>query len=304
MLAILLSSIPLLPFGAGTDRAIVLSNTNEATVGYVRVADDAGLEPQTFTLEAWLTPTGSGFGQTATGAVIAAKSDEGAVGDWLVSYGLEWRVSDLLLTGFVAHDIGVSGAVVVSESPVELFETVHVAVTFDGTFLRLFVNCEEEASVETPASNVDYGDEDLLIGAANFGAGFERRFQGEIDEVRLWDHARTAPSIAALQDCPLSGDEPGLLAYYSFNADDARDDGPHGHDGIFVGQVAAADSGAIDCAAPCPWDMNCSGAIDVGDLLTMLGAWGSEPQGPPDFDGGGVAVSDLLELLANWGACP
>ncbi len=34
-------------------------------------------------------------------------------------------------------------------------------------------------------------------------------------------------------------------------------------------------------------------------------AWGPNPGGSLDFDGGGnVGVSDLLVLLANWGLCP
>ncbi len=60
--------------------------------------------------------------------------------------------------------------------------------------------------------------------------------------------------------------------------------------------------------SPCPWDCQefPSGAVDVPDLLALLGAWGS-PQTPGttcDLDGSGIiAVPDLLELLANWGAC-
>ena len=37
----------------------------------------------------------------------------------------------------------------------------------------------------------------------------------------------------------------------------------------------------------------------------VLAEWGSDPGGPPDFDGdGSVGINDFLELLANWGACP
>ncbi len=60
----------------------------------------------------------------------------------------------------------------------------------------------------------------------------------------------------------------------------------------------------------CPWDCQAvpqSGAVDVPDLLALLGAWGG-PQTPGttcDFDGSGaIAVPDLLQLLANWGPCP
>ena len=63
------------------------------------------------------------------------------------------------------------------------------------------------------------------------------------------------------------------------------------------------------CVTACPWDCQAtpSGAVDVPDLLALLGAWGG-PQTPGttcDLDGSGaIAVPDLLKLLANWGSCP
>lgn len=52
-------------------------------------------------------------------------------------------------------------------------------------------------------------------------------------------------------------------------------------------------------------DMNCDGAVDVSDLLILLGAWGQCPAEtlcPADLNADGtVDVSDLLILLSNWG---
>jgi hypothetical protein len=54
----------------------------------------------------------------------------------------------------------------------------------------------------------------------------------------------------------------------------------------------------------CPADLNADGAVNVGDLLQLLGAWGSSG-GPADLDDDGlVNVGDLLILLGEWGACP
>ncbi len=39
--------------------------------------------------------------------------------------------------------------------------------------------------------------------------------------------------------------------------------------------------------------------------LALWAAWGTDPGGPPDFDGdGSVGILDLLALLAHWGLCP
>ncbi len=62
------------------------------------------------------------------------------------------------------------------------------------------------------------------------------------------------------------------------------------------------------CVPSCPADFDNSGAVDVKDLLFLLGAWGPCPkQGdcPADFDNSSaVDVKDLLFLLGAWGPCP
>jgi hypothetical protein len=55
---------------------------------------------------------------------------------------------------------------------------------------------------------------------------------------------------------------------------------------------------------PCPWDLDGDCIVSVTDFLALLAQWGTNPGGPPDFDGGGVGVTDFLLLLAHWGPCP
>jgi hypothetical protein len=58
----------------------------------------------------------------------------------------------------------------------------------------------------------------------------------------------------------------------------------------------------IPAESECPEDINGDGMVDVGDLLALLGAWGTGG-GPADIDGDGdVDVEDLLALLGAWGA--
>lgn len=66
--------------------------------------------------------------------------------------------------------------------------------------------------------------------------------------------------------------------------------------GVHVGAQGSGD---------CPADLNGSGAVDVQDLLILLGAWGPNPGHPADLnDSGSVDVQDLLILLGAWGPCP
>lgn len=56
---------------------------------------------------------------------------------------------------------------------------------------------------------------------------------------------------------------------------------------------------------PCPEDLNDDTQVNVTDLLTLLGAWGSNPGHVADINGDtNVNVTDLLALLAAWGPCP
>jgi hypothetical protein len=58
-------------------------------------------------------------------------------------------------------------------------------------------------------------------------------------------------------------------------------------------------------APPCPADIDGNGAIDGGDLATLLGSWGACAGCPADIDGSGtVDGGDLASLLGAWGACP
>jgi hypothetical protein len=48
-------------------------------------------------------------------------------------------------------------------------------------------------------------------------SGATRWLDGYMDEIRIWDYARTQAEINADKDCELQGTEAGLLVYYNFN---------------------------------------------------------------------------------------
>jgi 3-phytase len=60
------------------------------------------------------------------------------------------------------------------------------------------------------------------------------------------------------------------------------------------------------CGPVCLWDLVAPiGGVDELDVLVVLEAWGTDPGGPPDFDGDGtVGVVDFLLSLRNFGPCP
>ena len=140
-------------------QAVELSNTAVNPFGYVRVPDDPALEPQTLTLEAWIRPLGPGIGGThdAIGATFVGKIWENMSGSWLGSWSMNWRASDGRIFAGVVHSVGVSGTAGTSQAVVGLGTSHHVAMTFDGTLVRLLVDGKIDLELPALASNIDYG---------------------------------------------------------------------------------------------------------------------------------------------------
>ena len=55
---------------------------------------------------------------------------------------------------------------------------------------------------------------------------------------------------------------------------------------------------------PCLGDVDGSGAVNVDDVLIVLGFFGEASNGPADLDGDGVvSVNDVLIVIGGWGPC-
>lgn len=87
--------------------------------------------------------------------------------------------------------------------------------------------------------------------------------------------------------------------------------GQHDASGEMLGGAYTLRGGfmTLPAAIPCLADSDSSGAVNVTDLLALLGAWGVCPIPPSpctsDISGDGtVNVTDLLALLGAWGLCP
>jgi V8-like Glu-specific endopeptidase len=57
------------------------------------------------------------------------------------------------------------------------------------------------------------------------------------------------------------------------------------------------------CAVPCPADTDGSGAVDVSDILYIVGYWGTNDSAADVNGDGTVNVSDILEVVSAWGPC-
>ena len=92
----------------------------------------------------------------------------------------------------------------------------HVAAVFNdaNNVAKIYVNGVEVAS--GAANNAMYNTSNT-IRLAN-ASGYPYFYKGSLDEVRIWDAAKTQAQIQAGMYTPLVGNESGLTAYYNFDA--------------------------------------------------------------------------------------
>ncbi len=102
----------------------------------------------------------------------------------------------------------------------------HVATTFDGTTMKMFVDGvlikeSNNFSGDSYAGKTLGNTHDFLLGKTlGYGGGVTTHFfDGEIDEFRIWDDARTETEIRQnmYRELPDPASETNLVAYYKFN---------------------------------------------------------------------------------------
>jgi Concanavalin A-like lectin/glucanases superfamily len=98
-------------------------------------------------------------------------------------------------------------------SPVPVDRWSDVAVTYDGTMLRLFVNGRQVSSRST-SGTIQTPSHPLWIGG---NLPYGEHFRGLIDEVRVYDRALSGAEIRHDMATPV-GAARGLVAGYSFDA--------------------------------------------------------------------------------------
>ncbi|NNF01486.1 MAG: HYR domain-containing protein, partial [Bacteroidia bacterium] len=91
----------------------------------------------------------------------------------------------------------------------------HVAWVLESGTMTYYLNGSPNGSASTNLGAVNNGQ--LFIGRDNFGAGNGRYANMIIDEVRIWNDARTNSEITTNSAIELAGTEQGLVAYYPMN---------------------------------------------------------------------------------------
>jgi len=189
---------------------------------YVRIGNDPILAPDNFTIEAWFNPDDirschiiSRFEDTAQSYEIYLPGDGTVVYQVVGPSG--WNNGR-----FHAGRITTN-------------QWQHVAMTYDGSIIKGYLNGAKVGEFGF-SEEMNKPDIPLLIGASRDGGSYF--FSGLIDEVRIWNVARTQEDIQATMNTTLQGDETGLVGYWNFDDGTANDSSLHsGNHGMLQGDA-------------------------------------------------------------------
>ena len=169
-----------------------------------------------FTIEAWIN-----IDVNQNGEIFMRNTDGGGASQ--VHYGLRYRDGDLML--HLGTGLGSSSYYAVkTANTIPTGEWIHVAGVFNaGTGATLYVNGVAQTT-DAPNTNsnssINYGSSGTginTIGKFRTLSGDYNPYDGRIDELRIWNVARTASEIQSNMGNQIDPSSSDLVAYYRFN---------------------------------------------------------------------------------------
>ena len=194
------------------------------------------------TLEAWFKPIdqNSGFGKDIIGKRELGRREG--------NFNLHWYGYQAIdSVSFVVKDEGCHSPQGAIDS--DLWH--HVAGVYDGSEMRLYLNGSLVSSVAYtgPIENVAT---DLCIGGKSWNSSY--RYLGTIDEVRVWNVARSIDEIRETMNRELYGDETGLIGYWNFNSGSGA-----------IAYDKSADGNDCSLVGPPDWVISSAPIISISD---------------------------------------
>ncbi len=273
----------------------------DGTNDLVRVLDDNLLKPDALTIELWTRLDGI---QPRLARLLRK------AGNFQPGYLLSATTSNLDPTiHFFANEIVFD----TQQHSAYLNEWHHFAGIFDDGDVRLYVDGQLVANVQTDAGPLDHSSSNLTIGGATFGS--TEFIRGDIDDVRIWNYARSATEIANNYNRSINSNQPGLIAHYRFDTGSGQsifDSTPNGLDGT-IGLTANAETDDptwLSVGVPLPGnDCNQNGVLDACEIADMSIDDCNGNGIPDECEAGGLddcdnnGESDLCAVFNGSGDC-
>jgi hypothetical protein len=216
----------------------------------VVVFDDPSLHLEGhITLEAWIKQN---YADTEKPRIIS-KGGNGA--------GFELFLSNL--NGVKSLEFSLPVGNLKSKTPLYPGNWYHVAATFDGEFMRLYINGKPDCEKISPGKLIVSTDP-MVIGSSSLENS--HYFNGNIDEVRVWNTLRSSQEIWNMFTSNLQGTEDGLVGGWSMSEGceyKSCDLSPEANDAYLVG-------GNCWCAIPFPFVEDQNNLTNPGLMIPVM----------------------------------
>jgi hypothetical protein len=201
----------------------------------MRVADSQSLQSfnNAITIEVWLKAS-SFYAENGAISSIVRKNVASGAENFLLRFR---NINDSSYVQMGLGDIGTLSA----NYEFVVGKWYHLAGTYDGRTITVFVNGLAVAS-QNAAGGLYIDQSDLYIGKGDPEYLYEECFHGELDEIHIWNVARSQEQIQAAMNTSLSGKEEGLVAYWNFDDGTAKDLSGHGNNGVLDGDAKVVES--------------------------------------------------------------
>jgi hypothetical protein len=254
------------PFGTWLQLA---GNPNH---GYVAIPHSPALNPTSaFTFEAWVNVRDANSCSS-----IAGKNWKKAWWIGICSNNMRSYVK-----GYAPAGVGGTGTLF-DAGKIPLGFWTHVAVVYDGSKRQHYIN-GELAGTKVESGPLTTDTDEVRIGS---DTAFPETPQGGIDEVHLWNVARTQAQIRADMAAPITSAQPGLVAVWHLDVN--GNDAIGGHNGLAVGSGVTV--GVFPALASCAAfaDVN---HLCLQDRFLVSTAWRTGAPGDVPGGNGVVAVN-------------
>ena len=223
--------------------------------GYLEVTDVNFGQLDHLTLEAWAKPIDMGSGYEKV--IFHFRLPDEPTSFNLFYYGHQ---DD----DFMASRIQTSPRVDTNAGSITSGQWVHTAMAYDGEQMRMYLNgeCMDSAYYNEP---VYERIADLSMGGLSWGDP-ESGFNGHIDELRIWDSARSQQQIRSNMSNQLNGNEPGLIGYWPLNSgsgNNANDYSSSGNDMTIYGGTNWSED--LPPYSGPTWHISTTGSDETGD---------------------------------------
>jgi len=275
----------------------------DGTDDYVNVGNDASFNVgNTLTIEAWVKPANlsNRYGIFSTRLNNTANAFQLEIG---IGSGGTNRVAVTGLGNYVAQT---------GDGALNPNEWTHIAYVRNGTgdTHAIYVNGVEQTLSTAAYTFADNSSDKVIASGTNGG----QLYPGQIDEVRVWNVARTGTEIRENIHLTLSGTETGLVAYYQFDhtsGTDLDDLTANNNDGTLLGSMtdddwvastAPLDIDFGDAPAPYPTLFSDNGPYHSDEGPTLGAARDIDVDGQPTAgaDGDDNNGTDDEDGVSGW----